>query len=211
MDADDLRREYEAGALSEESLAADPLEQFRLWFHEATDAGLYLPDAMTLATAGADGAPNARTVVLRGFGPEGFLFYTSYGSAKARELDANPRATLLFHWHRLERQVRLRGAVARIPREQSEAYFAKRPRGSQVGAWASPQSEVIESREALEARARKVEMEYVEGEIPAPPDWGGYCLRPETLEFWQGRPNRLHDRFLYTRTTEGWRIDRLGP
>ena len=213
MDFEQLREEYERAGLCEGEAASDPVEQFRRWFDEARAAGLYLPDAAVLATAGAGGAPDARVVALRGLDERGFVFFTSYESAKAADLDANPRAALVFHWNDLERQVRVRGPVVRLARPESEAYFRNRPRASRIAAWASPQSRVLESREALEERFEEAERRFRGEEIPSPPGWGGYRLAPHQVEFWQGRPRRLHDRLRYVRPSsdDPWRVERLAP
>jgi pyridoxamine 5'-phosphate oxidase len=213
MDFEQLREEYERAGLSEERCAPDPIEQFRAWFDEAREAGIYLPDAVVLATAGPDAVPNARVVVLRGLDARGFVLFTSYRSAKAADLESNPRAALVFHWNDLERQVRVRGPVVRLSREESEAYFRTRPRASRIAAWASPQSEVVSDRAFLEARYEEVERRFRDREIPAPADWGGYRLAPAELEFWQGRPRRLHDRLRYSRPDPAgpWRIERIAP
>lgn len=189
----------------------DPVAQFERWFREARDAGIYLPDAMTLATVDAEGAPNARLVVLRGVDQRGFVFYTNYGSPKGRELDHEPRAALVFHWNELERQVRVRGRVTRVSREQSVDYFAKRPRASQISAAISPQSEVIRGRDVLAEGVAELRRRVGDGEIPAPVTWGGFRLAHTELEFWQGRESRLHDRFRYSPGRDGWRIERLAP
>jgi pyridoxamine 5'-phosphate oxidase len=211
MDHEALRREYRRATLRRVDLDPDPLAFFRRWFKEAEDAGLYLPDAMTLATVDADGAPNARMVVLRGVDARGFVFYTGSASTKGRELEGDPRAAIVFHWNELERQVRARGAVDRMPLAESARYFATRPRASQLGAAVSPQSEVIRGRDLLEARVRELAARIGDGPVPVPAHWAGYRLLPEEIEFWQGRESRLHDRFRYMRAAGGWRIDRLAP
>jgi len=211
MDHEALRREYRRATMRRIDMDPDPIAQFERWFREATDAGIYLPDAMTLATVDPDGAPNARLVVLRGVDQRGFVFYTSYVSPKGRELERDPRAALVFHWNELERQVRIRGTVSRVSRAQSVDYFAKRPRASQVSAAVSPQSEVIRGRDVLEERVAELRRRLGDGEIPAPEHWGGFRLAPTELEFWQGRESRLHDRFVYSRGRDGWRMERLAP
>ena len=212
MNLDQLRREYARERLDEASVAADPLAQFERWFDEVQQANLLDPNAMTLATAAADGRPSARVVLLRGYGPDGFVFFTDYRSRKSAELSANPRAMLLFFWGELERQVRIAGTVTRAPREASEAYFRSRPLGSQLGAWASEQSAVLRGgREELEQRVHELAQRYAEQPVPPPPHWGGWCLTPEEFEFWQGRESRLHDRIRYRRADPGWTIERLSP
>lgn len=206
----DLRREYSLAGLRRADLLPDPIEQFQRWFREALAAGLPEPNAMTLATVDESGQPSARIVLLKSADARGFSFFSNYLSRKGRELASNPRAGLAFHWHGLERQVCVRGACERLSREESEAYYRVRPLGSRLGAWVSRQSERVENRAFLERRLAEVSAEYGENP-PLPPYWGGYVLRPETVEFWQGRPNRLHDRFLYTRDAAAWRIDRLSP
>jgi pyridoxamine 5'-phosphate oxidase len=191
----------------------DPLALFDRWFRQARDAGIYLHEAMTLATASPDGSPSAREVLLKGYGPDGFAFYTNYDSRKAAELELNPRAALLFHWATLHRQVRVEGPVTRTTQAESDAYHASRPRGSRIAAWASRQSAEIDSRDALEARFREIEAEYAGADVPLPPFWGGYRVRPERIEFWQGRANRMHDRILFRRDpdTDAWDVARLSP
>lgn len=205
-----IRTDYKRGALDEEHADADPIRQFARWWDEAVAAEALEANAMTLATADAQGRPSARIVLLKGFDSNGFVFYTNYESRKAQELAANPRACLLFFWAELERQVRIDGDVERTSAEESDAYFASRPLASRIGAWASPQSRPIPSKAWLLARA--AEMGVRHGLHPArPPHWGGFRVRPHAIEFWQGRPSRLHDRLLYTRSDEGWTRTRLAP
>lgn len=189
----------------------DPIELFGEWFLAAREAGILLHEATALATATPDGAPSVRMVLLKAFGPEGFVFYTNYGSRKAKELDANPRAALCFHWAVLQRQVRVYGAVERTTKEDSAAYFASRPRGSQLGAWASRQSEPLTERGELEARYREARERFGDGDIELPEFWGGYRLNPERIEFWQGRADRMHDRLQFVREGSVWRTERLQP
>jgi pyridoxamine 5'-phosphate oxidase len=208
----DLRRDYALAGLSEKDLVRDPFRQFEKWFAEAEAAKLPDPNAMVLATAGRDGRPSARTVLLKGLDGRGFVFYTNYESRKGRELEANPRATLLFPWNALERQVIVEGSVVRIAREESETYFHSRPRLSQLAAVASPQSSLVAGRSVLEDSVKTLDKKYAGQEVPLPPNWGGYRLTPETVEFWQGRRNRLHDRLRYRRSSGGdWTIERLAP
>lgn len=197
--------------LDEKTINRDPIAQFKAWFDDAIAANLPLPEAMTLATATADGKPSARMVLLKQVDEDGFVFFTNYQSAKADQLDANPYAALVFYWPRLDRQVRVEGSVIRTSAEESRDYFKTRPRESQIGAWASAQSEVIDSREALEQRARELEEQYRDREIDCPEHWGGYRLTPERIEFWKSRVGRLHDRILYERGSDGWTISRLAP
>jgi pyridoxamine 5'-phosphate oxidase len=192
-------------------LDADPFRAFHEWYGEVERSGLERADAMTLATATASGRPSARIVLYKGVARGGFLFFTNYESRKAGELDANPHAALVFHWIPFQRQVRIEGRVERTTREESEAYFATRPRDSQVGTWASPQSAPIESRELLERRAAEIVDRHAGGPIPCPPFWGGYRLVPDAFEFWIGRDHRLHDRFRYERSGGGWSVTRLAP
>lgn len=196
--------------LHRSALAADPIEQFRDW-HERAEQEVPLAPAMTLATVDADGAPDARMVLLKGFGPERFRFFTNLSSAKGMQLEGMPRAALVLYWRELDRQVRIRGPVEPLPERDSDDYFATRPRDAQVGAWASPQSEPLPDRAVLDARIEAMGERFSGAEVPRPPFWGGYALRPEQIEFWQGQAGRLHDRFLYTREDGGWRIERLAP
>ncbi len=211
MSVADLRRDYRAHQLDEAHASADPILQFRLWFDEALAAEVLEANAMTLATVSPDGAPDARTVLLKGFDETGFVFFTNYESVKARDLDATPRACLLFFWGELERQVRIAGPVTRVPREETVVYFQSRPRESQIGAWVSPQSRVIPSRTILAENFESLTAQYDGDVVPVPPFWGGYRLEPHRMEFWQGRPSRLHDRLLYTRAGAAWTRTRLAP
>jgi pyridoxamine 5'-phosphate oxidase len=206
-----MRREYTREALAEADVDADPVVQFGRWFEQAEQAGLLEPTAMTLATATPDGRPSARMVLLRGFDERGFCFYTNHQSRKGVELAANPRAALVFWWGELERQVRIEGPVAPTSRAESEAYFHSRPPGSQLSAAASPQSRVIQDRAVLERRVAELAADSADGQVPLPDFWGGYRLTHEVVEFWQGRPNRLHDRLRYRRAGDGWKIERLAP
>jgi len=207
-----MRREYERPGLTEADLAPDWPTQFGRWLAAAADAGLVEPNAMVVATADARGRPSARTVLLKGVDERGFVFFTNYGSRKAGEAAANPYASLVFFWQPLGRQVVVCGSVERVDRGETEAYFATRPREAQLGAWASPQSQVVASREALDAALAEARRRFGEAEIPAPPHWGGLRVVPESVEFWQGREGRLHDRLRYRRTDGGaWVVERLGP
>ena len=206
----ELRRNYDRDVLLESEAAADPMTQFRLWFETALEGEIYEPNAMALSTVAADGQPSIRMVLLKGFDPEGFVFFTNLESRKAGELAGNPRAALLFWWDKLHRQVRIEGEVEQVDGAEADAYFASRPHGSRIGAIASPQSRVIEGREVLEARVAELTARHPE-DMPRPHHWGGYRLRPDQLEFWQGRPSRLHDRLRYTRDGGAWRMERLAP
>lgn len=212
IEIENLRKEYTARTLEVEEAQADPFRQFEEWFAEAVRAQLPEPNAMTLATVGAGGQPSARIVLLKGFDREGFVFYTNYRSRKGEEMQKNPRVALVFLWLELQRQVRIEGSVERIDPEESTRYFQSRPRGSQIGAWASPQSAVIDRRDILEQRYAALENQYEEAEVlPRPEHWGGYLVRPHRLEFWQGRASRLHDRIQYRLEEERWLIERLAP
>ncbi|HKH04662.1 MAG TPA: pyridoxamine 5'-phosphate oxidase [Acidimicrobiales bacterium] len=217
MDLDDLaglRHEYQDAGLDEVDAADDPIAQFTAWFAAWREVGVGEANAMVVATATPDGRPSARTVLLKGLGPEGFVFYTNYESRKGRELAANPYATLLFSWHPVSRQVIVEGPVTRVSDEMSDAYWASRPRGSRLGAAASPQSQPVPGRADLDARWAALDARYADTEIPRPPNWGGFRVRPDLVEFWQGRTNRLHDRLVYTRTDTTpptWSLSRLAP
>ena len=206
-----LRREYAHATLSESDVEPDPIVQFRRWFDDAMRAEILEPNAMTLATTGLDGTPQARIVLLKGIDAGEFTFFTNYESAKGRELAADARASLLFFWKEIERQVRVSGTVARASDAESDAYFASRPSGSRLGAWASPQSAVIPSRATLDARLADAVERFGPDDVPRPPNWGGYRLGPVVLEFWQGRASRLHDRIRYRRDGASWVIERLAP
>jgi pyridoxamine 5'-phosphate oxidase len=212
-DLADLRENYKRDKLDETHCDASPIRQFAKWFLEAQAARLGEPNAMTLSTATPDGRPSGRIVLLKQFDEEGFFFYTNYGSRKSNELNSNPQAALTFYWGELERSVRVEGSVRKTSREQSERYFARRPKGSKLGAWVSKQSEVVSGREPIEKRLQELQAEYAgTDDVPAPPFWGGFCVDPATVEFWQGRPNRLHDRLRYRKAANGgWTLERLWP
>ena len=210
MDIAALRKSYERDALDEDASAADPLQQFERWLQQAIDGQLPEPNAMTLATVGADGRPSTRVVLIKGFDARGIVWYTNYDSRKGRELAQHPWAALQFHWVELERVVRIEGRVEKTSAEQSDSYFASRPLDSRIGAWASPQSQVIASRAVLVANAAKVAAQHAL-HPPRPPHWGGYRLVPDTWEFWQGRKSRLHDRLRYRPQADGWLRERLAP
>lgn len=211
-----MRAHYRAAGLPEDSLAADPFEQFGRWFRQAAESGLHEPNAMVVSTADAEGRPSSRTVLLKHVDERGFVFYTNYGSRKGRELAANPYVSLLFPWHPVARQVIVAGTAERTGRDETVAYFRTRPHGSQLGAWASEQSSAVASRAELDRMYAELADRYPEGEqVPVPPEWGGFRVRPRTVEFWQGRENRLHDRLRYVRTEGaaggGWTVERLCP
>ena len=207
-----IRKEYRLHALNQEEVSEDAMQQFDRWWQDALKSEIDEVNAMNLATASADGLPAARIVLLKAYHPEGFQFFTNYESFKGKQLLENPRACLVFFWKELERQVRITGLVEKLSEKESNDYFRARPEGSRIGAWASPQSMVIESSEWLIQQVNEIEKRFSDSEIPRPPHWGGYLVRPVTIEFWQGKPNRLHDRLLYTLQENGkWIIERLAP
>lgn len=212
MSISDLRREYSLGSLHRKDLLPDPIAQFRVWFDAATAAGVLEANAMTLSTVTPDGKPSARIVLLKGVDERGFSFFTNYQSRKGRELAANPHAALTFLWKELERQVRVEGTVTKVSPEESEAYFRTRPRNSRLGAWGSNQSEVIANREVLEQNMADFQARYPGNDVPLPPNWGGYMVKPMAIEFWQGQRSRLHDRLVYRRQPDdSWLVERLAP
>ena len=213
MELSDLRRNYKFGVLEKEQLHPDPLEQFGKWLEQAlkTSTNSIEPYAMTLATSNKQGRVSARTVILRSFDKKGFVFYTNYESLKAKQINENPYVALCFYWYWLERQVRIEGKISKTSREVSEEYFKTRPYENQIGAWASEQSAIVENRELLETNFAKLEQKHPKGQVPLPDFWGGYCVKPESFEFWQGRSGRLHDRFFYSKRGQEWCIKRLCP
>jgi len=206
-----LRQEYRSASLAESDVDHNPVTQFGKWFSEAIDAQLYEPNVMTLATASLSGKPSARILLLKGFDENGFVFFSNYASKKGHEIAENPQAAMVFFWPELERQVRIEGNIAKVSDEESTAYFHSRPAGSQIGALASPQSTIIPDRQLLENRVQELTEAYADREIPRPEHWGGYVLKPDHIEFWQGRPSRLHDRITYTSVDGVWTINRLAP
>lgn len=206
-----LRQDYKTAALNEDDLVNDPIAQFEKWFNDALNAQIYEPNVMTLATADKSGKPNARIVLLKGFDHQGFSFYTNYLSQKGKEIKKNPFACLVFFWAELERQVRIEGKIEKLDKETSEQYFHSRPTGSQIGAIASPQSQVIANREILETKVNELTQQYEGKTIPKPAHWGGYIVKPTAIEFWQGRSNRLHDRLKFNLVNGSWKIERLAP
>jgi pyridoxamine 5'-phosphate oxidase len=211
-DIENLRQDYNAASLNETDVDANPMRQFDKWFNEAINFKVHEPNAMTLATATHDGRPSARIVLLKGFNDDGFKFYTNYLSRKGKEISKNPLGALVFHWGDMERQIRIEGTIDKLDRDYSEKYFHSRPKLSQIGAVASPQSQEITSREELEQRMAQLEIEYADSTVPKPSFWGGYVLRPRLIEFWQGRRSRLHDRIVYKKTdNKNWKIVRLAP
>ena len=207
----DIRKDYKLRTLEEAEVKVDAIEQFRTWWEEATSAEIEEPNAMTLATVDDEGAPSARIVLLKGLDADGFTFYTNYDSDKAHDMMQHNRVALLFFWKELERQVRVEGSVEKVPATESDEYFASRPRGSKIGAWASPQSKVIAGREVLEEKVTEAEAKFEGLEVDRPNNWGGYIVHPGSIEFWQGRSNRLHDRIKYVRENNGWKLVRLAP
>ncbi|MGI8637092.1 MAG: pyridoxamine 5'-phosphate oxidase [Segetibacter sp.] len=207
----DIRKDYKLRSLLEDDVLSDPIEQFTIWWEEAVKSKIEEVNAMTLATASTEGVPSARIVLLKGLTKEGFIFFTNYRSDKGKELEINPKAALVFFWKELERQVRIEGTVSKVSVEESEAYFTSRPVASKIGAWASPQSTVIPGRNVLEENVLKYKEQFGEENIPKPPHWGGYIVRPFRMEFWQGRRSRLHDRILYILDNDNWTINRLAP
>ncbi|KXK44163.1 MAG: pyridoxamine 5'-phosphate oxidase [Chlorobi bacterium OLB5] len=205
-----LRRQYSKSTLTTAAVSKDPFKQFEKWFNEVLKSGFLEPNAMTLATADISGKPSSRIVLLKGFDEKGFIFFSNYKSKKGRELEVNPQASLLFYWDKLERQVRIEGKAEKLTNNESDNYFQTRPYKSRLGAWASKQSNVIESRNVIVKEFLKYMVKF-RNHVPLPPDWGGYRIIPESFEFWQGRPNRLHDRIKYTKFKSGWKIERLAP
>lgn len=207
----DIRRDYQLKALNEKDVMAEPIGQFSIWWDEAVESQIDEVNAMTLATANKDGRPSARIVLLKGFDEKGFVFFTNYQSAKGKEIMENPRVTLLFFWKELERQVKIEGTISKISDAENDEYFNSRPEQSKIGAWTSPQSQPIENREWLESNWKKYAEEFNGKTVPRPPHWGGYIVVPDLMEFWQGRPGRLHDRIVYTKENGKWKIGRVAP
>lgn len=212
MDIGNIRKDFaDHPPLERADLHDDPIRQFERWFSEALASGIAEANGFVLSTVSADGQPSQRAVLLKYFDADGFVFYTNYDSRKAQEIAANPRVSMHFPWFALQRQVKIEGSVEKVSREQTLKYFLSRPKGSQLGAWTSPQSQVISSRQLLMQQWERIKAKFAHGDIPLPDFWGGYRIRPHAIEYWQGQPNRLHDRFLYTRSANGWTIDRLAP
>jgi len=211
MDLSALREEYTKHGLKQSELNPSPVLQFEYWFEQALNAEVGGPNAMTLSTVDSGGQPSQRTVLLKYFDEKGFVFFTNYGSRKAREMEGNPKVSLLFFWNELERQAIIAGTAEKISTSESARYFLSRPHGSQLGAWVSEQSSPVSSRSMLLAKFEEMKQKFRKGEVPLPAFWGGYRVKPHRFEFWQGRPNRLHDRFQYEQTAEGWRVERLAP
>lgn len=211
MDLSELREQYQGDGIDAGDLASNPIVQFQQWFDDVRAANYWEPNAMVVSTIDDEGRPTARNVLLKAFDPRGFVFYTNYQSAKGQHLIARPAVSLTFSWIELRRQVRIDGAAEKLSAAESDAYFGSRPRGSQLGAWASAQSTPVADRAALDGQWRKAEARFAASEVPRPPHWGGFLVRPRVIEFWQGRQNRLHDRFRYSSTGETWNVDRLAP
>lgn len=206
-----MRQEYMSGNLNEELMPQDPMQMFKMWFSEAIETGLTEPNAMTVATASLNGKPSARVVLLKEVNNMGFVFFTNYLSRKGREITVNPEVALVFDWHDMERQVRVEGRAEKLPVEDSDAYFNSRPEDAKIGAWASPQSKIVKNRDELEKLEDEIMEQFEDMEVHRPSHWGGYLIRPSVIEFWQGRPNRMHDRIVYYNTEEGWSMHRLAP
>lgn len=207
----DIRKDYRLLSLDEKDIDANPIKQFATWWNEAIESKVEEVNAMTLSTSTKDGKPSARIVLLKGFDERGFVFFTNYQSHKGKEISQNPFAALTFFWKEIERQIRIEGSIEKVSPEESDAYFFSRPEGSRIGAWSSPQSQIIQNRKLLEDSVKEYQSEF-KNSIPRPPHWGGYRVMPQLIEFWQGRTNRLHDRLQYTKTAEGsWKVDRLAP
>ena len=206
-----MRQEYAAGSLNETNMPHNPMEVFNVWLDFAINSGLTEPNAMTVATAAADGKPSARVVLLKEVNDNGFVFFTNYMSRKGRELIVNPEVAIVFDWHNLERQVRVEGRAEKLSSEESEAYFNERPEDAKIGAWASPQSKIVKDREELEKHLEEIEEQFEDMPVHRPSHWGGYLIRPSVIEFWQGRPSRMHDRIVYYKTEDGWTMHRLAP
>ena len=206
-----MRQEYMSGNLNEELMPQDPMQMFKMWFSEAIETGLTEPNAMTVATASLDGKTSARVVLLKEVNNMGFVFFTNYLSRKGREITVNPEVALVFDWHDMERQVRVEGRAEKLPVEDSDAYFNSRPEDAKIGAWASPQSKIVKNRDELEKLEDEIMEQFEDMEVHRPSHWGGYLIRPSVIEFWQGRPNRMHDRIVYYNTEEGWSMHRLAP